>query len=69
MQSFSPPKRQRLPNLEQGRRESLPEGKSALEPEAGDQGAIPKDGRVHPQMDVTGVPTAALRCIMPVSPA
>ena len=30
---------------------------------------MPNEGRVHPQTVTTGVPTAAARCIIPVSPA
>ena len=68
MHSDSPLNRQRLPNLEQGRMGSLPSGKISTDPSVGRQGDMPKEGRVQPQMDVTGVSIAAARCIMPVSP-
>ena len=63
-----PPNRQRSPNFEHGRF-PRPSGSMLREPEAGSQADIPREGRVHPQMATTGVPTAAATCIMPVSPA
>ena len=58
----------RLPNLEQGRGPRISSGLTVREPSAGCQGAMPNPGRVHPQKEVTGVPNAAAKCIIPVSP-
>ena len=61
-----PPYRQRSPNFEHGR-VPRPSGSMLVEPAAGNHADIPRDGRVHPQIATTGVPTAAATCIMPVS--
>ena len=61
--------RHRLPSLEHGRWSPRPAGSTSVDPLAGRHAAMPSDGRVHPQTVTTGLPSAAAKCIMPVSAA